>query len=76
MEKCSLIVGCKHYPRTLENIENRISDLDYLRRALSISKKPQAQILKGAITRALKRYNDINEGIYIKLRLYRAGLVK
>lgn len=71
-----LMVGCKHYPRTLENIDKRINDLDYLRRALNISRKPQAQILKGAITRALKRYNDINAGIYIKLQLYRKGLVK
>lgn len=76
MQKHSLIVGCKHYPRTLENIDKRISDLDYLRRFLGISKKPQAQILKGAITRALKRYNAINEGIYIKVQLYRKGLVK
>lgn len=76
MQKCSLIVGCKHYPRTLENIDKRIRDLDYLRRALGISKKPQAQILKGAITRALKRYKDYNDSVYIKLRLYRKGLVK
>lgn len=64
----ALIVGVKHYPRTLKNIDDRISDLDYLRRFLNLSAKPEAKRMQGIIDRALKRYNEINDIIYRLLR--------
>lgn len=53
----ALIVGVKHYPRTLLNIDSRIADLDYLRRFLNLSNKPKAKQMQRIIERALKRYD-------------------
>lgn len=66
----ALIIGVKHYPRTLENIDKRIEDLDYLRRFLKLSNKPKARAMQRSIERALARYELIQKVIYSLLRYY------
>lgn len=66
----ALIIGAKHYPRTLQNIDKRIEDLDYLRRVLNLSNKPKAKAMQRSIERALARYELIQKVIYSLLRYY------
>lgn len=66
----ALIIGAKHYPRTLQNIDKRIEDLDYLRRVLNLSNKPKAKAMQRSIERALVRYELIQKVIYSLLRYY------
>lgn len=66
----ALIIGVKHYPRTLANIDKRIEDLDYLRRVLNLSNKPKAKAMQRSIERALARYELIQKVIYSLLRYY------
>lgn len=52
-----LIIGVRHYPRTLKNIDSRIADLDYMYRFLGIYKQPEVIKLRASVKRALKRYD-------------------
>lgn len=53
-----LIIGVRHYPRTLKNIDARIADLDYMYRFLGIYKQqPEVIKLRMSIKRTLRRYD-------------------
>ena len=55
--RVDLIIGVKHYPRTLKNIDARIADLDYMYRFLGVYKQPEVIKLRMSVNRALRRYD-------------------
>lgn len=72
-----MIIAVKHYKRTLENIENRIKDLDYLVRVMGVAnayyakntqKQGECLKLQRIAMRGRDRYNRILNCVYAELR--------
>ena len=67
----ALIVGVKHYRRTLKNIDDRVTDLKYLHSCLRVTTKTaNVEAMKRSVERALKRYDEIDKIIVRLLRYY------
>lgn len=67
----ALIVGVKHYRRTLKNIDDRVTDLKYLHSCLKVTTKTaNVEAMKRSVERALKRYDEIDKIIVRLLRYY------